>query len=69
MLTQLSAARLVEMIQNAAASQGLSLEDCSVWIRANHRENEYENEEQVDISCTKNGLLTIDLFEGWMVEE
>ncbi|MBO5827308.1 MAG: hypothetical protein J6R59_02455 [Paludibacteraceae bacterium] len=69
MLTQLSAARLVEMIQNAAASQGLSLEDCSVWIRANHRENEYENEEQVDISCTKNGLMTIDLFEGWMVEE
>jgi hypothetical protein len=57
------------MIQNAAASQGLSLEDCSVWIRANHRENEYENEEQVDISCTKNGLMTIDLFEGWMVEE
>lgn len=69
MLTELSAARLVEMLQNAAASQGLSLEDCSVWIRANHRENEYENEEQVDISCTKNGLMTIDLFEGWMVEE
>lgn len=69
MLTELSAARFVEMIQNAAASQGLSLEDCSVWIRANHRENEYENEEQVDISCTKNGLMTVDLFEGWMVEE
>lgn len=69
MLTQLSAARLVEMLQNAAASQGLSLEECSVWIRANHRENEYENEEQVDISCTQNGLMTIDLFEDWMVEE
>ena len=60
---------LVEMLQNAAASQGLSLEECSVWIRANHRENEYENEEQVDISCTQNGLMTIDLFEDWMVEE
>ena len=69
MLTQLSAARLVEMLQNAAASQGLSLEDCNVWIRANHRENEYENEEQVDISCTQNGLMTIDLLEHWLVEE
>ena len=69
MLTQLSAARLVEMLQNAAAAQGLSLEDCSVWISANHRENEYDSEEQVEVSCDENGFLTINLLEDWMVEE
>lgn len=69
MLTELSAARLVEMLQNAAASQGLSLEDCTVWIRANHRENDYDSEEQVEISCGEFGQMTIDLLEDWMVEE
>jgi hypothetical protein len=63
MLTQLSAARLVEMLQNAAAAQGVSLEDCSVWIRANHRENEYDSEEQVEVSCDENGFMTINLLE------
>lgn len=69
MLTELSAARLVEMLQNAAAAQGLSLEDCSVWIRANHRENDYDSEEQVEISCSEFGQMTINLLEDWMVEE
>ena len=63
MLTQLSAARLVEMLQNAAALQGLRLEDCTVWIRANHRENSYDSEEQVEISCGEFGQMTIDLLE------
>ena len=69
MLTELSAARLVEMLQNAAAAQGLSLEDCSVWIRANHRENDYDSEEQVEVSCGEFGQMTINLLEHWMVEE
>ena len=69
MLTELSAARLVEMLQNSAAAQGLSLEDCSVWIRANHRENEYDSEEQVEVSCDENGFMIINLLEDWMVEE
>ena len=69
MPTELSAARLVEMLQNAAAAQGLSLEDCSVWIRANHRENEYDSEEQVEVSCDENGFMIINLLEDWMVEE
>jgi hypothetical protein len=69
MLTELSAARLVEMLQNAAAAQGLSLEDCTVWIRANHRENDYDSEEQVEISCGECGQMTINLLEDWMVEE
>ena len=69
MLTELSAARLVEMLQNAAAAQGVSLEDCSVWIRANHRENSYDSEEQVEISCDENGFMSINLLEEWMVEE
>ena len=69
MLTELSAARLVEMLQNAAEAQGLSLEDCTVWIRANHRENDYDSEEQVEISCGEFGQMTINLLEHWMVEE
>ena len=69
MLTELSAARLVEMLQNAAAAQGVSLEDCSVWIRANHRENDYDSEEQVEVSCDENGFMIINLLEEWMVEE
>lgn len=68
MLTELSAAKFVEMMKNAAASQGLSLEDCTVWIRANHRENDYDSEEQVEISCSEFGHMTIDLLEDWMVE-
>lgn len=69
MLTQLSAARLVEMLQNAAAAQGVGLEDCSVWIRANHRNNDYDSEEQVEVECTESGLMIINLLEDWMVEE
>lgn len=69
MLTQLSAARLVEMLQNAAAAQGVGLEDCSVWIRANHRNNDYDSEEQVEVECTESGLMIINLIEDWMLEE
>ena len=69
MLTQLSAARLVEMLQNSAAAQGVALEDCTVWIRANHRENDYDSEEQVEVSCDENGCMIINLLEDWMVEE
>ena len=69
MLTQLSAARLVEMLQNAAAAQGVGLEDCTVWIRANHRENDYDSEDQVEVSCDENGFMIINLLEDWMVEE
>ena len=69
MLTQLSAARLVEMLQNAATAQGVGLEDCSVWIRANHRNNDYDSEEQVEVSCDENGFMIINLLEDWMVEE
>ena len=69
MFTRLSAARLVEMLQNAAAAQGVGLEDCVVWIRANHRNNDYDSEEQVDVSCDENGFMIIDLIEDWMIEE
>ena len=69
MLTQLSAAKLVEMLQNAAAAQGVGLEDCTVWIRANHKENDYDSEEQVEVSCDKKGCMIINLLEDWMVEE
>ena len=69
MFTQLSAVRLVEMLQNAAAAQGVGLEDCTVWIRANHRENEYDSEEQVEISCDENGFMTINLLEDQAIEQ
>ena len=69
MLTELSAARFVEMMENAAKEQGLDLEDCTLWIRANHGENDYDSEEQVEISCGEFGQMTIDLYEDWMVEK
>ena len=68
MLTELSAARFVEMMENAAKEQGLDLEDCTLFIRANHRENSYDSEEQINVECGEYGQMTIDLLEDWMVE-
>lgn len=59
----------IMLTELSAAAQEVGLEDCGVWIRANHRENDYDSEEQVEVSCDENGFMIIDLLEDWMVEE
>ena len=70
--TYLTAARLIQMIQEAAAQAGCSLDEYEVYIEANWRNNGYEFEEQVQVRTRQNymtlNLLEVDDLEYYDVE-
>jgi hypothetical protein len=61
--TYLTAARLIQMIQEAAAQAGRSLEEYEVYIEANWRNNGYEYEEQIQVR-TRENYMTLNLLEA-----
>lgn len=61
--TYLTAARLIQMIQEAAAQAGRTLEEYEVYIEANWRNNGYEYEEQVQVRTGEN-YMTLNLLEA-----
>lgn len=65
--TYLTAARLIQMIQEAAEQAGRTLEEYEVYIEANWRNNGYEYEEQVQVRTGRN-YMTLNLLEEFDLE-
>jgi hypothetical protein len=61
--TYLTAARLIQMIQESAALAGRTLEEYEVYIQANWKNNGYEYEEQVQVRTGEN-YMTLNLLEA-----
>lgn len=61
--TYLTAARLIQMIQESASQAGRSLEEYEVYIQANWKNNGYEYEEQVQVR-TGSDYMTLNLLEA-----
>lgn len=61
--TYLTAARLIQMIQESAAQAGRTLEEYEVYIQANWKNNGYEYEEQVQVRTGEN-YMTLNLLEA-----
>ena len=61
--TYLTAARLIQMIQEAAEQAGRSLEEYEVYIQSNWKNNDYEYEEQVQVR-TGRDYMTLNLLEA-----
>ena len=65
--TYLTAARLIQMIQEAAEQAGRSLEEYEVYIQSNWRNNDYQYEEQVQVRTGRN-YVTLNLLEEFDLE-
>ena len=65
--TYLTAARLIQMIQEAASQAGRTLDEYEVYIEANCRNNGYEYEEQVQVRTGRN-YMTLNLLEADALE-
>jgi hypothetical protein len=61
--TYLTAARLIQMIQESAVLAGRTLEEYEVYIQANWKNNGYEYEEQVQVRTGEN-YMTLNLLEA-----
>ena len=65
--TYLTAARLIQMIREAAAQAGRSLEEYEVYIQSNWKNNDYQYEEQVQVRTGRN-YVTLNLLEEFDLE-